>query len=99
MRVTKETIVRYYVQDESGWIYGGPFDTKKEAQTCLERYREERKAKIRKPFLDRPHAYVAYVDNPRGDCALCGCPKGHQIHRETATQLNQRLGADIYPAK
>jgi hypothetical protein len=42
MKITKEIRVVYYVEQD-GWIYGGPFDTRAEAQACLKQYQAEQK--------------------------------------------------------
>ena len=40
MKIRREVDVKYYVADESGWIYGGPFQTRQEAQECLKKWRQ-----------------------------------------------------------
>ena len=41
MKITTETIKRYYVE-QNGLIYGGPFDTREEASACLKGYHARR---------------------------------------------------------
>jgi hypothetical protein len=40
MKIRKEIDVKYYVADSTGYIYGGPFYTRKEAQECLRRWKK-----------------------------------------------------------
>ena len=40
MKIRREVDVTYYVADETGWIYGGPFYTRKEAQWCLKQWKK-----------------------------------------------------------
>jgi hypothetical protein len=40
LRVRTEIVKRYYVEAVDGWIYGGPFDTKEEARSCLKEARQ-----------------------------------------------------------
>jgi hypothetical protein len=41
LRIKADTVTRYYVQSkDDGWIYGGPFDTKQEAEDCLNQAKE-----------------------------------------------------------
>lgn len=34
LKIKTEIVRRYYVESD-GWIYGGPFDSKEEAQKCI----------------------------------------------------------------
>jgi hypothetical protein len=43
-KIITEVIRRYYVQIDD-WIYGGPFDTREEAEACLKETKPKQKTK------------------------------------------------------
>lgn len=39
MKITRVTNPVWYVNDSTGWIFGGPFDTRREAEECLRKWK------------------------------------------------------------
>ena len=59
MKITKQVTTVYYVEEDSlngGCIYGGPFDTRKEAEACLKLYHAKQTKRMYRKIEDSRNA-------------------------------------------